>query len=371
VGHLSGNADNEDKKMATEHLFNMADADERMVRVFKLICVGGLTSLLTVGCANMKTDGGEGDAVAVAQPAPAVRQSVPPSVQAPAQKAAPAVAASTAEQDADALVASLAKPASEIPPVPQTKPVPQVMPVPTPAPVVKVEPKPVPKPVIKVEPKPVPVPAPVVKVEPAPVPVPVPVAPVVKVEPVPVPAPVVTPEPKPEVAETAAPVMMPSVDLASATDLVSGDANLSASASKELPIRFELWRIDKGKGPYDASAVLITPTFQLGNDRAAAQLYVTVMADKILVTSTSDIAAKKGLSGIRIDDGGWLPFTDVTSDNVGVVRGNWLDKLENGSKLSIRMGLFPDMSKNPEQFEAEVSLNDMRTAIPRYKKLLK
>ena len=271
-----------------------------------------------------------------------------------------AVSEAEAEAAADQMVALLAKPASEVPvPAPQVKP--------APVPVVKVEPKPVPKPIVKVEPKPVPVP--VVKVEP--VPVPAPVVPVVKVEPVPVPAPVVTPEPEPEVAEEAEPVMVSSVEFESASDLVSDDSSLSSSASKELPIRFELWRIDKGKGPYDASAVLITPTFQMGNDRAAAQLYVTVMADKILVTSTSDIAAKKGLSGIRIDEGGWLPFTDVTSDNVGVVRGNWLDKLESGGKLSIRMGFFPAMSKNPEQFETEISLGDMRTAIPRYKKLMK
>lgn len=356
--------------MSTERQLSKADADERMAQVFKLICVSGLASLLTVGCANMKSDGG--DAPPVAQPAPAV--------QTPVQKSAPAVAVAkptvdaAAELAAEQLVASLAKPASEVPaPAPQVKPTP----APVPVPVVKVEPKPVPKPVVKVEPKPVPAPVPVVKAEPAPIPVPV--APVVKVAPTPVPvpepvkAPVVTPEPEPapEVAEAAAPVMMPSVELEKASELVSGDSNLSSSASKDLPIRFELWRIDKGKGPYDASAVLITPTFQMGNDRAAAQLYVTVMEDKILVTSTSDIAAKKGLSGIRIDEGGWLPFTDITSDNVGVVRGNWLDKLENGGKLSIRMGFFPAMSKNPEQFETEISLSDMRTAIPRYRKLMK
>lgn len=352
--------------MSTERQLSNADADERMAQVFKLICVGGLASLLTVGCANMKTDGG--DAPPVAQPAPAV--------QTPVQKSAPAVAVAepkvdaAAELAAEQLVASLAKPASEVP-----APAPQVRPAPVPVPVVKVEPKPVPKPVVKVEPKPVPAPVPVVKAEPAPIPVPV--VPVVKVAPIPAPvpepvkAPVMAPEPVPEVAEADAPVMMPSVDLEKASDLVSGDSNLSSSASKELPIRFELWRIDKGKGPYDASAVLITPTFQMGNDRAAAQLYVTVMEDKILVTSTSDIAAKKGLSGIRIDEGGWLPFTDITNDNVGVVRGNWLDKLENGGKLSIRMGFFPAMSKNPEQFETDISLSDMRTAIPRYRKLVK
>jgi len=350
--------------MATEHELK---AEVRKMRVLKLICMGGVISLLTVGCAGMKSDGVS--AVETVQTAKNIQQ--------PVEKSAPAVVASktkpkhSAEQSAEQLVASLSKPASEVAVVAQeTKPVT----VPVQKPVMKVEPKPVSKPVLKVEPKPIPVP--VVKVEAAPVPAPV--VQEVKAEPVPAPVavqtPVATPEPKDEAApesEASTAAIMPAVELVQASDLVAVESNVSAATSKELPIRFDLWRIDKGKGPYDAGVVLITPTFQMGDDRTAAQLYVTVMEDKILITSTSDIAAKKGLSGLRIDEGGWLPFTDVTNDNVGVVRGNWLDKLEKGAKMTIRMGFFPDMSKNPEQFETDISLTDMRTAIPRYKSLLK
>lgn len=345
--------------MATEQQLSKADVEQRMARILRLVCVGGLTSLLAAGCANMKP--GEGSPASTPQSATAVQ----PPVQAAKPKPAPApVPAATevkkadaaAEMTADQLVASLAKPASEV--------VVPVKPAPAPMPVVKVEPTP--KPVV--EPKPLPVP--VVKVEPAP-------APEVKPAPVvvsaPAPAPVSAPEPAPVVsapvvAEAAAPT--PAPEMSKGEDLLTAESDSSAPISKSLPIRFELWRIDKGRGPYDAGAVLITPTFQMGNNQTAGQIYVTVMEDKVLVTSSSTIAGKDGLSGIRIDEGGWLPFTDITEDNVAVVRGNWLDKLQAGSKLTIRMGFFPDMSKSPEQFESEVSLTDMRTAIPRYKKLL-
>lgn len=352
--------------MATERQLSKADVEQRMARIFRLVCVGGLTSLLAAGCANMKS--GEGSAVATPQSANAVQAPLPAAKPKPEPAVAdvkPAVAEvkkadAAAEMTADQLVASLAKPASEVvaPVKPAPVPMPEVKVAPTPKPVI--EPKPLPAPVVKVEPVPAPEvkPVPVVVTAPAPAPVSAPV-------PAPAPAPVVS---APVVAQAAAPT--PAPEMSKGEDLLTADSDSSAPVSKNLPIRFDLWRIDKGRGPYDAGAVLITPTFQMGNNQTAGQIYVTVMEDKVLVTSSSTIAGKDGLSGIRIDEGGWLPFTDFTEDNVAVVRGNWLDKLQAGSKLTIRMGFFPDMSKSPEQFESEVSLTDMRTAIPRYKKLL-
>lgn len=347
--------------MATDRQLSKADMEQRLKRIFRLMCVGGVTSLLATGCANMKP--GEGSAASTPQSATAVQAPVQAAKQKPAPAPVPAVADvkkadAAAELTADQLVASLAKPASEV--------VVPVKPAPAPMPVVKVEPAP--KRVVELKP----LAAPVVKVEPVPAseikPAPVVVtAPVSASEPAPAPAQAVS---APVVAEAAAPNPAPVAEMANGSDLLSADSGSSAPVSKNLPIRFDLWRIDKGRGPYDASAVMITPTFQMGNNKAAAQIYVTVMDDKVLVTSSSTIAGKNGLSGIRIDEGGWLPFTDITEDNVAVVRGNWLDKLEAGSKLTIRLGFFPDMSKSPEQFESEVPLTDMRSAIPRYRKLL-
>lgn len=342
--------------MATERReLSKSEADARMARIFKLICVGSLAGFLTVGCANMKTDKAEEAEPAVAKQAEPVQD---------------AKAVEAAEQ----MVASLAKPTNvEAPsPVVKVEPKPEQKPAPVakPAPVVKVEPKPEPAPIVKVEPKPEP--APVAKVVPKP-------EPVAKVEPKPEPVPVAKVEPKPQPVKPSAAddaddgeaTAARSVVLEKTATKVVKTSKLNSAVARELPVRFDVWLIDEGRGPYDEPLVLTTPSWQMGNDRAAAQVSVTLMEGKLLVNSTSDIANKKGESGIRINGGQWVPFTDVTNDNVGVVAGDWLSKLDNGGKLEIRMGFFPTLYKNPQQFESEVSLNDMRTAIPRYKRLLK
>ncbi len=375
----------------TRHQSGSLRAANCTLGAVKLLCVSSLATLLTVGCASMsKEDTGAAAAAAPsatasaqrAAPAAAPQPAVTPSSAAQPVEAAKTIAkaeATAAVQAAQPALQAPAMPAAKVEPMPAAK----VAPMPEPKAVVQEVAKPIVQDTAKaavqqVKPAVQEVAKPVVEVAKPVVEAAKPIAEAVKpVAEVAKPA-VEAAKPVVEAAKPVAEIAKPVVPEAPKPEPVAvakpepspEPAALSASEAKELPVRINAWRIDRGYAPLEGPVVLSSATVQIGNGELATQVWVVLSSNKLLVHGFADIANVRGKSGIRINDGALIPFSEIVNGTTAVVKGDYLSALSNGGKISVTMGLFPSLSKNPEQHTAVIPADDLKAAIPRYQRFL-
>ena len=258
--------------------------------VSRKLFLGLIVTLVLAGCkANPKQEN------VVTEPAPA----------APAAKVEASQEQKQKEAEADAMVATLAKKSKFDEEDEVAEPV-------KPAP----KPKAKPKPVVAAKPKPVAAPKPVVEKT---VEAPTPKAPVVA-------AVVPAPEPEPAPVEKVS---------------KSGSFKALNATRKDLPIEYGVWKIRSGEATLDKDIVITTPTWEMGEQGFMSQIWITVMDDKLLINSSSEILAPEGKSGIKIDGSDLIGFDRIVEDNIGVLDGDeWLDRLARANEIEIFMGFF-------------------------------
>jgi len=139
----------------------------------------------------------------------------------------------------------------------------------------------------------------------------------------------------------------------------------------DLPVSYDIWTLKHGDTALTQGLVISTPTWEMGKASYVSQIWLMLMEDKLLVNSSSDIVATAGESGIKIDGGALIPFTRIAENNIGVIEGEWLDKLMNAKKLQIYLGFFPDKKPLSKTFKSEASLDNLDRMIVTYRKLLK
>tara|TARA_R110002167_G_scaffold230583_6_gene435787 strand:+ start:339 stop:1256 length:918 start_codon:yes stop_codon:yes gene_type:complete len=142
--------------------------------------------------------------------------------------------------------------------------------------------------------------------------------------------------------------------------------NISA---KKLPFSYDIWTIREGNTPLTKGLVITTPTWEMGKEGYMSQIWFTMMEDAIHVNSSSDIEpASKGL-GIRIDGGDLIPFTSLADNNIGVISGQWLDRLAAANKVDVYLGFFPGKKPTSDTFTSDLSLSNLARMVATYRVL--
>lgn len=142
--------------------------------------------------------------------------------------------------------------------------------------------------------------------------------------------------------------------------------NVSTSS---LPFTYDIWTIKQGNTPLTQGLVIATPTWEMGKEGYTSQIWLTMMEDKIHVNSSSDIeTVSKGL-GIRIDGGELIEFSSIAENNIGVISGQWLNKLAAANKVDIYLGFFPGKKPTSETFSSDLSLKNLARTVATYRML--
>ncbi|MDX1451221.1 MAG: hypothetical protein R3183_01600 [Oleiphilaceae bacterium] len=189
-----------------------------------------------------------------------------------------------------------------------------------------------------------------------------------KAEAAPVEAPQPVQTPQPSASEKAAAAV---ASLAAPEKKLKSKGKAFDVSKKDLPVTHGIWKIKRGEALMDKDIVISTPTWEMGKPGYMSQIWVTIMDDKVLINSSSDIDVKQGKTGIRLDDGQLVPFSRIEGNNIGILDGDWLDRLEQGKKLDIYMGFFPDRKPRSETFHSEVALDGLSRIVPTYRNLIK
>ena len=184
------------------------------------------------------------------------------------------------------------------------------------------------------------------------------------------------PEQKVQVSESAAVTTAAAAEMTKAVtpavtvQAVSGTnaQPFNVSASK-LPFNYDIWTIKKGNTPLTQGLVITTPTWEMGKEGYTSQIWFTLMEDNIHVNSSSDIeTASRGL-GIRIDGGDLIPFSSIAENNIGVISGQWLDRLAVANKVDVYLGFFPGKKPRSETFTSDLSLDNLARIVATYRML--
>tara|TARA_R110002072_G_scaffold45422_6_gene126356 strand:+ start:9640 stop:10596 length:957 start_codon:yes stop_codon:yes gene_type:complete len=151
-----------------------------------------------------------------------------------------------------------------------------------------------------------------------------------------------------------------------AAEISAKPFNVSAN---KLPFNYDIWTIRQGNTPLTKGLVIATPTWEMGETGYTSQIWLTMMEDKLHVNSSSDIeTASKGL-GIRIDGGDLIPFSSIADDSIGVIKGQWLNKLAAANKIDIYLGFFPGKKPTSKTFSSDLSLKNLARMIATYRML--
>lgn len=144
---------------------------------------------------------------------------------------------------------------------------------------------------------------------------------------------------------------------------------LNASLS-DLPIEYDIWKIRKGETTLDQDLVISTPTWDMGESEYLSQIWLTIMDDKLLVNSSSDIYAPEGQTGIKLNGGELVPFDRIVEHNIGVLEGeHWLGLLAAGGEIEIFMGFFPDRTPKSGIYKSNLELDSLGRVAATYKVL--
>ena len=120
----------------------------------------------------------------------------------------------------------------------------------------------------------------------------------------------------------------------------------------------------------DKDIVIGTPTWEMGKPGYMSQIWVTVMDDKMLVNSSSDIDVKEGVTGVRFDGGDLIPFSRIEGNNIGVLDGDWLNTLQASERLDVYMGFFPGRQPRSDTFDSGIDLEGIERIVPTYINLI-
>lgn len=198
-------------------------------------------------------------------------------------------------------------------------------------------------------------------------------APVTTSQPVPEPQ-QETPEPAPVVEEkapTAAEKAAAAVaSLAAPTKQLKSKGKAFDVSIKDLPVSHGIWKIKRGEALMDKDIVIGTPTWEMGKPGYMSQIWVTVMDDKMLVNSSSDIDVKEGVTGVRFDGGDLIPFSRIEGNNIGVLDGDWLNTLQASERLDVYMGFFPGRQPRSDTFDSGIDLEGIERIVPTYINLI-
>lgn len=150
-----------------------------------------------------------------------------------------------------------------------------------------------------------------------------------------------------------------------------GSVKPLAISEKDLPANYDIWVLKQGDTALTQGLVISTPTWEMGKEGYMSQIWLTFKENEIHINSSSDIASEAKNLGIRIDGGDLIPFTRIAENNIGIVEGEWLDKLANASKLDIYLGFFPGKKPTSDTFHSDTSLENLDRVVATYRKLSK
>ncbi len=159
--------------------------------------------------------------------------------------------------------------------------------------------------------------------------------------------------------------------LAAPTQQLKSKGNAFDVTVKDLPISHGIWKIKRGEALMDKDIVIGTPTWEMGKPGYMSQIWVTVMDDKILINSSSDIDVKAGATGVRFDGGELIPFSRIEGNNIGVLDGDWLNTLQASERLDVYMGFFPGRVPRSDTFESGIVLEGIDRIVPTYRNLIR
>jgi len=151
----------------------------------------------------------------------------------------------------------------------------------------------------------------------------------------------------------------------------SGVAKPLKVGMKDLPVTYDIWILKNGDTPLTQGLVISTPTWEMGKEGYMSQIWLTLMEDKLLVNSSSDIATRSGNLGVKIDGGDLTPFSRIAENNIGIVDGKWLDKLAAASSIEIHLGFFPGKKPLSKVFTSKTSLENLDRVVLTQRKLSK
>lgn len=152
---------------------------------------------------------------------------------------------------------------------------------------------------------------------------------------------------------------------------IKAPAKPLAISKKDLPANYDIWVLKEGDTPLTQGLVISTPTWEMGKEGYMSQIWLTLKEDEIHINSSSDIATEAKDLGIKIDNGDLIPFTSIAENNIGVVSGEWLDKLANAKSLDIYLGFFPGKKPSSETFKSNTALDNLDRVVATYRQLLK
>ena len=181
---------------------------------------------------------------------------------------------------------------------------------------------------------------------------------------------------KPQIKEAAAAKVEKKVKkkpLAKAVSTKPSKRKLSSKSLKgsksDLPISHGIWKIMQSDIPGEASMVIATPTWEMGEEGFMSQIWLTFSESQLIVNSSSDIDPSASLGGIRINDEDLIPFSRIDGKNAGIIEGKWLDILSSGGVMDIYMGFFPDRKQRSGTYKSDVVLDGLSRVVPTYRRL--
>jgi hypothetical protein len=157
--------------------------------------------------------------------------------------------------------------------------------------------------------------------------------------------------------------------LAATVKKQKGPVKALSITKKDLPASYDIWTLKQGETPLTKGLVIMTPTWEMGKEGYMSQVWLTLTEDEIHINSSSDIAPEARNLGIKIDGGSLIPFSRIAENNIGVVKGQWLDKLANAKKLQLYLGFFPGKKPTSKTFVTETSLQNLDRMVLTYRKL--
>ena len=165
-------------------------------------------------------------------------------------------------------------------------------------------------------------------------------------------------EDNPTAAGIAAPVVLdvPEVEFKSAAEVIK----------ESQLIDFGIWKIENSQNDkFSGKCQLSTTTFQIDQHDYAAQVWLTVVDDKLLVNSTFDINIKQSGIGIKTDNGVLQRFSGKVYSSNAVWSGNLTKTLKSSNNLKIILG---GREFGNKTHEVTVNLKGLKKGYPLYQK---
>lgn len=150
-----------------------------------------------------------------------------------------------------------------------------------------------------------------------------------------------------------------------ATAPKNSNANKVKKASTKKPVTqktYGMWQLAEAwQDESRDNCRLSSYTMQVEDDQYTQQFWLSIQSDKLLLHTSSNLNLKKKGSGIRLDDGKLIPFSNLVYPTQAVLLADLSSRLSKTSKLDIYMA--PGYPKARLQ-HAVVDTSDLEKAIP-------